>query len=159
MAPPDFNYGARVLYADTVSPASVPAGGGVVTIRGMGFRAGNVVTVNGVMATVQSWSATTIVATVPASRALVAGTAAPMVADVAVSDVSTGGTTVMTAAFASAAPVETMLLVTAPAGVTYVGDAASTAFTVRVVQADGVTPVVGEAVVFSAGGGAVQFGA
>src|ERR1700738_3639656 len=74
---PDFNYGARVLYADTVSPASVPAGGGVVTIRGMGFRAGNVVTVNGVMATVQSWSATTIVATVPASRALVAGTAAP----------------------------------------------------------------------------------
>jgi hypothetical protein len=37
---PDFNYGARVLYADTVSPASVPAAGGVVTIRGMGFARG-----------------------------------------------------------------------------------------------------------------------
>ena len=49
---PDYNYQARVLYADSVSPAAVNAAGGVVTITGMGFRTGNAVLVNGVAATV-----------------------------------------------------------------------------------------------------------
>ena len=62
---PDFGYQARVLYADTVSPAAVGAQGGVVTITGMGFRQGNAVLVNGVAAAVSSWTSTTIVATVP----------------------------------------------------------------------------------------------
>jgi hypothetical protein len=70
---PDFNFGARVLYADTVTPVNVGSGGGVVTIAGRGFRAGNVVTVNGFAAVVQSWTPTTIVATVPSSRKLVVG--------------------------------------------------------------------------------------
>ena len=61
---------ARVLYADSISPASVGMAGGTVTITGMGFRAGNAVTVNGVAATVTSWTATTIVAVAPASSAL-----------------------------------------------------------------------------------------
>ena len=102
---PDFNFGARVLYADQVTPANVPAGGGVVTITGTGFRAGNAVTVNGVAATVQSWSPTAIVATVPGSRRLVSGLPGAMVTDVAVSDVSTGGRTVMTGALAYSARV------------------------------------------------------
>ena len=151
---PDFNFGARVLYADTIFPSSVGAGGGVVTITGMGFRPGNVVTVNGVAATVQSWTATTIVATVPASRAPTA-----VVTDVQVRDVMTGGTTAMTGALAYAAPAaESMMLVSSPSGTVFVGDVAGT-FSVRVLGADGVTPVVGEAVVFSASGAAVRFGA
>jgi hypothetical protein len=41
---PDFNYQARVLYADSLSPATVSAAGGTITISGMGFRTGNAVT-------------------------------------------------------------------------------------------------------------------
>ncbi len=49
---PDYNYQARVLYADSLSPATVSAAGGTITITGMGFRPGNAVFVNGVAATV-----------------------------------------------------------------------------------------------------------
>ena len=152
---PDFNFGGRVLYADTIFPSSVAAGGGVVTITGMGFRPGNVVTVNGVAATVQSWTATTIVAIAPPSKSPTA-----VVADVEVKDLLTGGTTVMTGALAYAAPLpEVMALVSSPTGTVYVGDVAGPAFAVRVLELDGVTPVAGEPVVFSASGAAVRFGA
>ncbi len=152
---PDFNFGARVLYADTIFPSSVGAGGGVVTITGMGFRPGNVVTVNGVAATVQSWTASTIVAIAPPSRSPTA-----VVADVEVKDLLTGGTTVMTGALSYAAPPpEEMELVSSPTGTVYVGDVAATAFVVRVLALDGVTPVAGEPVLFSASGAAVRFGA
>ncbi|WP_433984673.1 IPT/TIG domain-containing protein [Tunturiibacter empetritectus] len=86
---PDFNYRARVLYADSLSPATVSAAGGTVTITGMGFRTGNTVTVNGVAATVSSWTANTIVATAPSIHAL--GSTTALVADVVVTDLSTGG--------------------------------------------------------------------
>ena len=152
---PDFNFGGRVLYADTIFPSSVGAGGGLVTITGMGFRPGNVVTVNGVAATVQSWTASTIVAIVPPSRAPTA-----LVADVEVKDLLTGGTTVMTGALAYAAPPpEVMALVSSPTGTVYVGTVAGTPFAVRVLEMDGVTPVAGEPVLFSASGAAVRFGA
>ncbi len=62
---PDYAYKARVLYADSLAPASLPASGGSITISGMGFRNGNAVFVNGVAATVSSWTANTIVATMP----------------------------------------------------------------------------------------------
>jgi len=58
---PDYNYRARVLYADTISPA-VSSYGTTVTITGMGFRPGNKVTINGVVAKVSNWTATTIAA-------------------------------------------------------------------------------------------------
>ena len=115
---PDFNFGGRVLYADTISPGNVPAAGGVVTITGMGFRPGNAVLVNGVAAVVQSWTGNTIVATVPASRALTNGTQTGMIADVEVLDRLTGGTSTMTGAlaYASALP-EVMSVVSVPTGV------------------------------------------
>jgi hypothetical protein len=147
---PDFNFGARVLYADTVTPANVGAGGGVVTITGRGFRSGNVVTVNSVAAVVQSWTSTTIVATVPASKKLASGTPPALVADVTVRDASTKGTTVMTGALAYAAALpEVMRLVSAPAGPVTTAVLAADSFAVRVFEADGVTPVAGEPVVLS----------
>jgi hypothetical protein len=156
---PDFNFGARVLYADTVTPANVGAGGGVVTITGRGFRPGNVVTVNSVAAVVQSWTATTIVATVPASKKLANGTPPAMVADITVRDVATKGTTVMTGALAYAAALpEIMQLVSSPAGPMTTGTVAGDPFVVRVFEADGVTPVAGEPVTFSAASG-VRFAA
>jgi len=86
---PDFSYGARVLYADAVTPTAVSARGGVVTITGMGFRQGNAVTVNGAPATVTRWSATSIVATVPPLSALGASTA--LRANIVVRDLTSGG--------------------------------------------------------------------
>ena len=61
---PDYVYRGRVLYADTVTPARLGAAGGTITIRGMGFRAGNQVMVAGVPAAVASLSPTEITARV-----------------------------------------------------------------------------------------------
>jgi hypothetical protein len=154
---PDYNYMARVLYADSLTPSTVSGAGGTITITGMGFRTGNAVLVNGVAAAVSSWTANTIVATVPSLHMLGVGTA--LVADVTVEDRSTGGTTVMTQALNYAAPATTLSLLTAPAGTVIVGQQATVPFAVQVLQADGVTPVVGEAVSFTATNGAVQFSA
>jgi hypothetical protein len=151
---PDYAYQARVLYADTVAPASVPASGGVVTITGMGFRAGNAVTVNGVSAAVSSWTANTIVATVPSLRTL--GVTTALVADVAVKDLASGGTTVMAGALSYAAPAPTLNLIAAPTGTVFLGDAVP--FTVQAIAADGVTPLANQSITFTATGGAI-FGA
>jgi hypothetical protein len=92
---PDFAYGARVLYADSVAPAVVSTAGGPITIKGMGFKAGNQVLVNGVRAAVTSWTATQIVATAPTQKAAGAASAA---VDVEVLDASTGAVTDMAGA-------------------------------------------------------------
>jgi len=159
---PDFAYQARVLYADSIQPAAISTNGGQIAISGMGFRAGNAVTVNGVAATVESWTATTIVAMAPPESAFAANPAGPV--DVAVVDLSTHGTTAMRGAltYSAAAAPDIMTLVSAPSGMVLVG--AATLFAVRVVLADGVTPVVGLPVTFSVGAGpvgsgSVQFGA
>jgi hypothetical protein len=154
---PDFNYKARVLYADSLTPSTVSGAGGTITITGMGFRTGNAVLINGVAATVASWTANTIVARVPSLHTL--GVSTALVADVTVEDRSTGGTTVMTQALSYAAPATTLSLLTAPAGALIVGQQAAVPFAVQVLQADGVTPVVGETVTFTTTIGAALFAA
>ncbi len=91
---PDFAYRARVLYADTIQPAATSVNGGQITISGMGFRAGNTVTVGGVPAVVSSWTSTSIVGVAPPVSAFRIPPSAPV--DVVVQDLSTGGSTVMT---------------------------------------------------------------
>ena len=154
---PDFNYQARVLYADSVTPSAMSPAGGTITITGMGFRTGNAVYVNGIAATVLSWSANTIVASVPSLHAL--GSTTAVAADVTVQDLSTGGTTVMSGALSYAAPVPTLNLLSAPSGTVLLGQQAAVPFAVQVLGGDGVTPVVGAAVTFSAIAGTVQFAA
>jgi hypothetical protein len=156
---PDFAYQARVLYADTIQPAAISVNGGQITISGMGFRAGNEVTVKGVVATVSSWTATAIVAVAPPESAFASNPTGPV--DVKVVDLSTGGSSVMSGALtygASVAP-DVMKLLSAPSGTVAVGSAAAVSFAVRVLQGDGVMPVVGVPVTFSATGAATQFGA
>jgi hypothetical protein len=160
---PDFSYQARVLYADSMQPAVTSANGGQITISGMGFRPGNEVTVGGVPAIVSSWTTTTIVAVAPPASAFQSIPVGPL--DVAVVDLSTGGSTVMSGALsyvASVAP-DVMTLVSAPTGTVAVGTAAGVGFAVRVFLGDGITPVVGVPVAFTiatgAGMGSAQFGA
>lgn len=152
---PDFGYQARVLYADAVAPASVGATGGTVTITGMGFRQGNSVFVNGIAASVTSWSATSIVATVPSLHDL--GLSRAAIVSITVQDVSTGGSSVMTGVLTYAAPVEALELISAPAGILPAGTAASATFSVKAIAPDGFTPIVGEAVSFAATGAGAAF--
>jgi hypothetical protein len=154
---PDFNYQARVLYADRLSPTTVSAAGDTITITGMGFRTGNAVFVNGVTAAVSSWTANSIVASVPSIHGL--GSSTGLVADVTVEDLSTGGTTVMTQVLTYAAPVPSLGLLTAPSGTVVLEQQAAVPFAVQVLDGDGATPIVGEAVSFTATTGAVQFAA
>ena len=158
---PDFAYQARFFYADSVSPALVPSDGADVTITGTGFRTGNQVQVNGVAATVKSWSANMIVVTVP-SLSLVGATAGTPV-DVTVRDRGTGAVSTMTSVLTFQAAGQpqpnTMSLVAVPGSPASVGATASGVFSVRMMASDGMTPVVGATVVFSVGAGSATFGA
>lgn len=153
---PDFTYQARALYADTVTPSTINAGGGDVTITGMGFRQGNTVLVNGIAATVTSWSPTTIVATLPSLRTL--GLSEATTVSITVQDLSTGGSSVMTDVLSYAAPVEALQMISAPLGSVATGTVASTTFSVKAIAPDGYTPIVGEAVSFVATGAAATLG-
>jgi hypothetical protein len=146
---PDFAYQSRVFYADTVTPATLPAAGGTLTITGMGFRGGNAVTVNGVLATGITWGANSLVVTVPSMSAANATEGVPV--DLLVSDLSTGATSLMSGAFTytSASGPNTMKLLSAQVGTAYANQPASVPFAVQVLKADGSTPVVGDTVTFT----------
>ncbi len=144
---PDFAYRARVLYADQVQPATVSITGGPITITGTGFRRGNSVTINGVPVQVTSWTSTTITAIAPPQSAFAAQPAAPV--SITVSDLSTGGSTVMAAALTystSIAP-DIMALIAAPSGMLPVGT--RTTFAVRMTLPDGITPIAGLPITFN----------
>jgi hypothetical protein len=157
---PDFAYVARILYASNIAPVTLSSGGGQIVITGTGFELGNQVTVNGVAATVLSWTATQIVATAPTM--VIAGATSGTVVDVVVSDATTGGSTDMQGAMKYVVGnVDQVSLVSAPA-VLETGFTATTPFAVRVFKSDGVTPVASATVTFvvvgSGGGAAVVTG-
>lgn len=154
---PDFAYTARVLYADAVSPAVVGAAGATVTITGVGFRAGNLVLVNGGRATVTSVTPNTIVARVPASFGV--GAYSGFAADVTVKDTASGGTSVMSAALYYQPGSNTLQMVSAPSGMVTLNVAAAVVFAVKLLAPDGVSLVAGRPVTFSAVGGGVVWGA
>ncbi len=129
---PDFTYTARLLYADSVSPARMNAAGGPIRILGTGFQPGNTVLVGGVAATVTSLSSTEIDAVAPALATL-GGTISN---DVTVSDLRTGGTTTITAGLVYAgATSDVLTTVQAPSGTVSTGVPAT--FSVRLLSASG----------------------
>ena len=157
---PDFGYTGRILYASGVWPTTMQTAGGQITISGMGFATGNQVTVNGVAATVSSWTSTQIVAMAPSMAT--AGATVGTGVDVVVTDPGTGGSTDMQGALTySTSTVDQVMLVSAPASLE-TGYTATTPFAVRVYGADGVTPAVGANVSFvvvgNGGGAAVATG-
>jgi hypothetical protein len=70
---PDYAYAGFLLYADTVTPPRIPAGGGPIVIRGMGFRTADTVLVGGQPAIVTSISPNEITAIAPPAAAGVTG--------------------------------------------------------------------------------------
>jgi hypothetical protein len=124
---PDYNYTARLFYADTVSPTCVPVSGGMFTIGGTGFGNGESVLVNGQPATVLSVTPTAILA-------LAAAGAAGAV-DVEVDDAVTGASAVMSGALTyGTAAADSLVEVSAPAGTVTTGVAAAVPWMVEVVD-------------------------
>jgi hypothetical protein len=70
---PDYAYMGWVLYADTTSPARLPASGGPIVIQGMGFRPSDTVLVGGHPALVTSISPNEITAIAPPASQGVTG--------------------------------------------------------------------------------------
>lgn len=149
---PDYAYRSHVLYADSLSPANLPAEGGTITLTGMGFRAGNTLTINGSPATVTAVTANTLTADVPSPH-----NRTSLVADLTVSDPATGGTSTMFSALNFAAPQPKLVLVSAPSGTVFTNVTATVPFAVKAVDSDGITPLAHTAVTFTTTTGQVNF--
>ena len=70
---PDYAYNGWVLYVDRVEPARLPASGGPIAIRGMGFHQADTVLVGGKPAQIMSISPNLITAIAPPAAAGVTG--------------------------------------------------------------------------------------
>lgn len=139
---PDYGYHARLYYADTITPASVAAGGGtIVGIKGYGFSSDTKVSIGGVSASVASRTSNQVVAAVPA---LLDG-----VRDVVLSDVTGASTSMIAAVTYGAGPNDSILLWAGSNPSVVAGSEAPNPMRVRVVGPDGITAVKGASVYFS----------
>jgi hypothetical protein len=148
---PDFAYQARILYADSVSPSTVPAKGAPITITGMGFRAGNTVTIDGAPASVTSWTSNTITAVAPSLYRSSSGAV-----DITVRDLATGGSTTMTGALRYQASQPQLTLLSMPSGAVVARTTAPLPLVVKAIAADGTSPLANIPISFTSAG-QVQF--
>jgi len=136
---PDYHYHAHVLYGDSASPARVSVNGGAVTLQGTGFAPGLTVGVGTASAPVLATNASQMLVAVPAQ---VDG-----VQTIAISDPITGAFSTMSGVVIfGAASTDRLVLLQGGNPPVAVGTQASNPVTVRVLAADGVTPVDGATV-------------
>ncbi|HKT88070.1 MAG TPA: Ig-like domain-containing protein [Candidatus Sulfotelmatobacter sp.] len=140
---PDYRYHAHVLYADSLFPSRVSVSGGAFTVLGTGFGPGLSSTIGSTLGTQLAISAGQITLAAPAS--------ADGPKDITVSDPVSGASTTMTAALTyGAAASDSIVLLYGLNPSTPVGTLATHPVSVRVVASDGVTPVGGATVAWSA---------
>ncbi len=140
---PDYSYAAQVLYSDTIAPPRISCAGGPVTLTGIGFRSNQQISTPAGDAQRLSASATQIEARLPAL-------ARDGPATIVVTDPATGGSSQMiNAIIYGAAAADQLLMLQAAEPATPVGSQAANPIRVRVVAADGVTPVNGATVAWS----------
>ncbi len=145
---PDFNYRARVLYADSVFPPRLTLNGGPVAIKGQGFRPGMAVSINGVTAAVTSVTPTEITAVAPPVSAAT-GTVLLAVQDpqtLAMAEILDGLSY-------DAQGTDALRIVTGPSG-TGLSQGVPVPMTVQVVAGDGKTPAANVLVTFTVQSGA-----
>lgn len=147
---PDYFYRASLLYSDTVTPARLSLGGGVTTLNGTGFNPKLQVSVAGNTGTILSASASHIEVAMPSG--LQDGTASIQVTD----PVSGAFSQMIGALTYGALSTDLLLLLQGAEPATPVGSAAANAIRVRAVAADGITPVSGATMAWSATNG-LQF--
>jgi hypothetical protein len=143
---PDYRYHASVLYADSVVPQRIGVTGGPITILGTGFAPGLTTTVGSASATALAIDAGQMIL------------AAPALSDgpesITITNPVTGATTTMTDALTyGAAATDNLVLLNGLNPSTPVGTQATNPVSVRVLAADGVTPVAGATIAWSATNG------
>ncbi len=143
---PDYLYHAYVLYADSVSPARVGVNGGVVTVQGIGFYPGLTAAIGSTAVTPLAVSANQMILLAPAYP--------DGLQNITLSDPVSGGSSVMTGALTyGAAATDTIVLLGGANPPTPVGTQAENPVSVRVLASDGVTPVSGATIAWSASNG------
>jgi hypothetical protein len=149
---PDYFYQASLLYSDTVTPARLSLAGGTATLHGTGFKPGLQVTAAGNNGNTLSASASQIQVAMPAA-------AHDGTATIQVTDPVSGASSQMIGALSyGALSTDLLLLIQGAEPATPVGTAAANPIRVRAVAADGVTPVSGATIAWSATNG-LQFSA
>jgi hypothetical protein len=141
---PDYRYHARVLYGDHIVPArATVAGGTAVAIAGLGFQANTAVAIgNGNAATIAA-TANQIVVTAPARP--------DGVQDITLVDPPTLASSVLGGVITyGAGPNDNLRLIGGANPGTPVGGQAPNPIRVQVLAPDGVTPVAGASVFFTA---------
>ena len=147
---PDYFFQASLLYSDTVTPARLSLAGGVTTLNGIGFSSGLQVSVAGKNGSTLSASASQIQVAVPSGTP--DGTAT-----IQVTDPVNGAFSQMIGALTyGASATDLLLLLQGAEPATPVGSQAANAIRVRAVAADGVTPVSGATIAWTATNG-LQF--
>jgi hypothetical protein len=144
---PDYRYHAHVLYADSVSPARVGVNGGAVTVKGSGFSPGLTAVVGSSATTPLTVSARQMMLSAPAH---VDGPQS-----ITITLPISGASSVMTNAlmYGAAASDNIVLVGSGLNPPTPVGTQATTPMMVRALAADGVTPVSGATIAWSASNG------
>lgn len=145
---PDYFYQASLLYSDTVVPARLSLAGGVTMLNGIGFNPGLQVNVGANNGSTLSASASQIQVSLPAGSQ--DGTAT-----IQVTNPVTGAFSRMIGALTyGASATDLLLLLQGAEPATPVGSQAANALRVRAVADDGVTPVSGATIAWSATNGA-----
>jgi len=140
---PDYHYETQVLYADSVSPSRIGVGGGAVTVSGTGFPQGLTSSVGSNAATILAVNAGQMILAVPANSD------GPQ--SITITNPAIGGSTTMTNALTyGAAATDNLLLLSGHNPPTPVGTQAPYAVMVQVLASDGVTPVSGATIGWSA---------
>ena len=148
---PDYRYHGYVLYADSASPARVGVNGGAVTVQGTGFNPGLTATIGSLASTPVAINAGQMILNAPPQRD---GTES-----IAIVDPVSGGSSTMTGVLTyGAAASDNIVLLTGLNPPTPVGTQATNPILVRVLAADGVTPVGGATIAWS-GSNLVQLSA
>jgi IPT/TIG domain len=141
---PDYRYHARLLYGDHITPtrASV-AGGTALAIAGFGFQANTAVTIGSGTAQPLAVSANQVFVTAPAR--------ADGVQNIALIDPPTSASSILSGVVTyGAGPNDFLRLIAGANPPTPVGGQAPNPIRVEVLAPDGITPVAGASVVFSA---------
>jgi hypothetical protein len=142
---PDYHYHAHLLYADSVSPARVPVSGGPIFVQGTGFAAGMATAIGATSAPQLAVSADQMI--------LVAPPHSDGVQNITISDPVSGSSTSMIGALIyGAASSDKILSISGSGPPVTVGVPSVIPISVRVVASDGVTPVWGATVGWSAPG-------
>lgn len=143
---PDYHYQAQVLYADSVSLARLGVSGGTVTVQGTGFFEGLTASIGTTAVTPMSVSASQMILPAPPYPD------GPQ--SITITDPATSNSTTMTNALTyGAAAADTLVLLSGTNPSTPVGVLATNPVSVRAISSDGVTPVAGATIGWSATNG------